>query len=189
MGTAERSQFLTFTLAGSACAIPILKVRELLPLGPITPLPSTPASIRGVIDLRGSVVPVVDLARKLGLGEAALTRAACVLVVEVALAEGPLAMGILADVVHDVIDPPPDEISPPPALGPGVRVDCLTGLARADGGLVLLLDLDRVISEQEARATAAAIAAARDDAVDAPELAQPLPSAQPAATGCPNEVT
>jgi purine-binding chemotaxis protein CheW len=156
------SQFLSFTLAGSVCAVPLLEVREILQLGAITPMPSTPPSIRGVIDVRGDVVPVVDLARKLGLGETALTRAACTLLVEVALEGGPITMGVLADTVREVIEASPDEILAPPAFGPGVRVDCVTGLARAGDGLVLLLDLGRVISVQEAQAAADAIAAASD---------------------------
>jgi len=159
---AGRKQFLSFTLAGSECAVPILKVREILQFDAITRIPSTPPSIRGVIDLRGSIVPVVDLARKFGIGETAVTKAACILIVDVAFDGIPTTMGVLADTVREVIDPPPDGISSPPAFGPGIRVDYITGMAKTGNGLVLLLDLDRVISVEDARAAADAIAAASD---------------------------
>ena len=173
---AGRRQFLSFTLAGSECAVPILKVREILQLDAITRIPSTPPSIRGVIDLRGSIVPVVDLARKFGLGETAVTKAACILIVDVALDGIPTTMGVLADTVREVIDPSPDGISSPPAFGPGIRVDYITGMAKTGNGLVLLLDLDRVISVEDARAAADAIAAASDVAPGVAGAGEPLAS-------------
>ncbi len=102
-----------------------------------------------MINLRGRVVPVVDLAVKLGLPESPITKRTCVVVVEVDLEGERTVMGVLADAVSQVLDLPASEIEPPPPFGPRVRVDCLLGMGRAGKKFVLLLDIDKLLSTDE----------------------------------------
>jgi purine-binding chemotaxis protein CheW len=145
----DRSQFLSFSLAGSEYGAGILRVREILQYEAITRVPSTPRSIRGVINLRGQVVPVVDLAAKFGAGETAPTKLTCILIVEANLDGQPTVVGVLAAAVREVIELGPDEIEPPPSFGTGVKVDFLLGMGKVGKRFVLLLDLDRVLSADE----------------------------------------
>ena len=146
---ADRKQYLSFSLAGSEYGIPILKVKEILQYETITRVPSTPRSVRGVINLRGSVVPVVDLAAKFGLPETPLTRWTCILIVEALLDGQRTVMGVMSDAVREVIELGPQDVEPPPAFGTQVRVDHLLGMGKAGKRFVLLLDVDRVISADE----------------------------------------
>jgi purine-binding chemotaxis protein CheW len=155
---ADETQYLGFLVAGEEYAIGILRVREILEFDTVTRVPATPPSIRGVINLRGRVVPVVDLAVKLGLPESPITKRTCVVVVEVDLDGQRTVMGVLADSVSQVLDLPPSEIQAPPAFGPRVRVDCLLGMGRAGKKFVLLLDIDKLLSTDEL-AVAAPVAA------------------------------
>ncbi|HUL59190.1 MAG TPA: chemotaxis protein CheW [Anaeromyxobacteraceae bacterium] len=146
---ADRKQYLSFSLAGSEYGIPILKVKEILQYETITRVPSTPRSVRGVINLRGSVVPVVDLAAKFGLAETPLTRWTCILIVEAVLDGQKTVMGVMSDAVREVIELAPQDVEPPPSFGTQVRVDHLLGMGKAGKRFVLLLDVDRVISADE----------------------------------------
>jgi chemotaxis signal transduction protein len=152
----QGSQFLSFTVAGTDYGVPILRVREILQYEEGTTVPGTPAFIRGVINVRGAVVPVVDLAVKFGKAAAPATKLTCVLVAEVTAAGAALTLGVLADAVNEVVDLRDDDLEPPPAFGPGVRVDYLTGVGKVGKGFVLLLDLDRVLTASEADLTAQA---------------------------------
>jgi purine-binding chemotaxis protein CheW len=162
--TSEQSQYLGFHIAGEEYAIGILRVREILEYDTLTQVPTAPPSIRGVINLRGSVVPVVDLAVKLGLGPSAVTKRTCIVVVEVALEGERAVMGLLADSVSQVLDLPASEIEPPPALGTRVRVECLLGMGRAGKKFVLLLDIDRLLSMDDVAAAAEAASEATAEA-------------------------
>jgi purine-binding chemotaxis protein CheW len=146
---AGETQYLGFHVAGEEYAIGILRVREILEYETATQVPGTPRSIRGVINLRGRVVPVVDLAVKLGLPESPITKLTCVVVVEVDLEGERTVMGVLADAVSQVFDLPASEIEPPPPFGPRVRVDCLVGMGRSGKKFVLLLDIDKLLSIDE----------------------------------------
>jgi chemotaxis signal transduction protein len=146
----QARQFLSFTVAGTDYGVPILRVREILQYEEVTTVPGTPASIRGVLNVRGAVVPVIDLAVKFGKGAAPETKLTCVLVAEVAVAGAILTLGVLADAVNEVVDLREEDVEPPPAFGPGVRVDYLTGVGKAGKAFVLLLDLDRVLTASEA---------------------------------------
>jgi purine-binding chemotaxis protein CheW len=159
----EQSQYLGFHIAGEEYAIGILRVREILEYDTVTKVPTTPPSIRGVINLRGSVVPVVDLAVKLGLPESVVTKRSCVVVVEIALDGERTVMGLLADAVSQVIDLPAAEIEPPPPFGTRIRVECLLGMGRSGKKFVLLLDIDRLLSTDDV----AAAQTATDSAVAA----------------------
>jgi purine-binding chemotaxis protein CheW len=156
-GATERTQFLGFRIAGEECAIAILRVREILEYETVTRVPATPPSIRGVINLRGRVVPVVDLAVKFGLPEAPITPRTCVVVVDAVLQGQGMVMGLLTDAVSQVLDLPASEIEPPPTFGTGLRVDCLLGMGRQGRKLVLLLDVDRLLSIDEAGSAQAAV--------------------------------
>ena len=156
----EQSQYLGFHIAGEEYAIGILRVREILEYDTVTRVPTTPPSIRGVINLRGSVVPVVDLAVKLGLAESVVTKRSCVVVVEIVLEGERTVMGLLADAVSQVIDLPAAEIEPPPPFGTRIRVECLLGMGRAGKKFVLLLDIDRILSSDDVAAAETAVATA-----------------------------
>jgi purine-binding chemotaxis protein CheW len=169
MVVADETQYLGFYVAEEEYAIGILRVREILEFDTVTRVPTTPPSIRGVINLRGRVVPVVDLAVKLGLPESPITKRTCVVVVEVDLEGERTVMGVLADAVSQVLDLPSSEIEPPPAFGPRVRVDCLLGMGRAGKKFVLLLDIDKLLSTDElAVAAQVAEAAAAEGEPQAP---------------------
>lgn len=178
MKTVERAQYLTFHVAGEEYAIGILQVREILEYDTITGVPGAPPSIRGVINLRGSVVPVVDLARQLGLPESPITKRTCIVVVEVNLDGERTVMGVMADTVSQVIDLGAADVEPPPAFGTRAHLEYLLGMGKAGKKFILLLDIDRVLSahellamnaleSQEAGSIAAAVAPRLDHAVTA----------------------
>jgi purine-binding chemotaxis protein CheW len=144
-----RQQFLSFTLAGSDYAVGILQAKEILQYEAVTRVPSVPRSVRGVINLRGAVVPVIDLAVKFGLPATPVTKRTCILIVEAALGDERTVLGVIADAVREVLELGPEEIEPAPSFGMQVRVDFLLGMGRAGKGFVLLLDLDRVVSAGE----------------------------------------
>lgn len=153
-GSAAAPQYLTFCLGDEEYALPILRVREIIRYETITRVPGTPPFLRGVINLRGSVVPVVDLGVRFGLEAAPVTPATCIVIAEVAMSGGAQAvLGVKADAVRQVIDLLPSEIEPPPSFGTIVRPDYLVGMGRTAGErFILVLDMDRVLSSEEVAA-------------------------------------
>jgi purine-binding chemotaxis protein CheW len=149
MPEVAKRQFLSFNLDQVDYAVGILQVREILQYEPVTRVPSVPRSVRGVINLRGSVVPVVDLSLKFGLPETPVSRRTCILIVEARLDGEPTVLGVLADSVSEVLELGDADIEPPPAFGTRVKLDYLTGMGKVDGRFVLLIDLDRVLSADE----------------------------------------
>jgi len=145
----ERIQLLTFLIGQEEYAVSIHRTREIIEYPPITQVPGTPAFIRGVLNLRGSVVPVVDLALKFGLPSAPVTNRTCVVILEVELGEESAVMGVIADAVSQVVELSRDEIEEPPSFGTQVRVDYLLGMGRSGQRFVLMLDIDKVLSEGE----------------------------------------
>jgi purine-binding chemotaxis protein CheW len=143
------NQYLTFYVAGEEYAVTILKVTEIIECVSLTHVPGTPSWIRGVLNLRGAVVPVVDLAVKFGLTPTTLTRRTCVVMVEIEHDGERLVLGVMADSVHQVVELTADQIQPPPSFGPKVRVDCIHGMGVTGDALVVLLDIDRVLSASE----------------------------------------
>jgi purine-binding chemotaxis protein CheW len=146
-----RTDYLTFFVAGEELGVPILRVREILGLDPttLTRVPSAPACVRGVINLRGGVVPVIDLAVQLNQAPCAITKLTCVVVVEVAI-EGALAvMGLLVDAVNQTMELSSDEVDTTPSFGTIARAEYLLGMANAGKKFVMLLDIDRVLSPDE----------------------------------------
>jgi purine-binding chemotaxis protein CheW len=144
-----RGQYLAFGLAGGDYAIGILKVKEILQYEAVTPVPSTPPSIRGVINLRGSVVPVVDLALKFGLDPTPVTKRTCILVFEAALDGIDTVLGLITDSVTEVIELGQQDIEAPPTFGTGVSLDYLVGMGKIGKGFVLILDLEKVLTVDE----------------------------------------
>jgi purine-binding chemotaxis protein CheW len=143
------AQYLCFRLAGEECAIGILRVREIIEYDTVTKVPAMPPWVRGVMNLRGGVVPVIDLTVKFGLPESPVTNRTCIVIAEVELDGEPAVMGIVVDAVSQVLELSPADIEPPPAFGTSVRTDYLLGLGKFGDRFVLLLDIDRVLSAAE----------------------------------------
>ena len=152
---ATRRQYLTFLLSSEEYAVDVLSVKEIIEYGEVTKVPGTPFHVRGVINLRGSVVPVVDLAVKLGREESPLSRRSCIVIVETGLQHGErVVTGVVADAVNQVIEFSPADIEPPPAFGTGVRLHYLEGIAKTGTSFVLVLNMDSVLSDEAHTATA-----------------------------------
>ena len=139
-------KYLTFVLAGGEYGVAVKRVREIIKVLPITPVPQTPASVKGVINLRGKVIPVVDLSLKFGLPSKPQTDQTCIIVVDVTLRGEPLPIGVIVDAVSDVTPITAAELEPPPDFGdqPGGRY--ITALAKGKGSVKILLDLDHVLA-------------------------------------------
>lgn len=154
-GASQAGQYLTFQLAGEEYAVQLLQAREILRYEQVTRVPTAPPSIRGVLNLRGRVVPVVDLAIKLGLPDTPVTGRTCIVIVDVALQGERTVMGVIAEAVSQVVDLATGDIEPPPPFGPRARVEFLRGMARLGERFALLLDLDLLLSAEDAAAVAA----------------------------------
>jgi len=157
------TQYLTFHLAGEEYAVGILQIREIITYGTLTKVPHTPASIRGVINLRGNVVPVVDLGRKFGLTASPVTDRTCIVIVEANINENRTVMGVIADSVSQVISMSENDILPAPAFGTRVRIDFLRGMGKSGDKFVLVLDIDKVLSADDLAPMAPAINASEQE--------------------------
>ena len=175
------AQCLTFTLAGDEYGVGILQIREIVEYDTLTKVPGTPPWILGVMNLRGTVVPVVDLAIKFGLPEIEVTARTCIVMVEADLDGEPTLMGVMAEAVVRVLDLAPEDVEAPPAFGTRVRVEFLLGVGKVDGDLVLVLDIDRVLSLDELLAVAAVPAAAEEEDLPARDSAADPPAEMAAA--------
>jgi len=139
-------QHLTFMIGGEEYAVSLLRVKEIIEYDTITQVPKTPAWVRGVINLRGSVVPVIDLAVKFRQAPSVAGKLTCIVITEVQCEGGTTPMGIMADSVRQVIDLKPQEIEAPPTFGTRVKVDYLLGMARSGKKFCLILDTEKVLS-------------------------------------------
>ncbi len=146
---ATSQQYLTFVLGGEMFAIRILNIKEIIEYGRLTTVPMMPSFIRGVINLRGSVVPVIDLAARFGGTASRASRRTCNVIIEVDAAAGRQDVGIVVDSVSEVLEIPQGDIEPPPAFGTNMRVDFFSGMGKVGDGFVILLDLDKVLSVDE----------------------------------------
>jgi purine-binding chemotaxis protein CheW len=142
-------KYLTFQLANEEFGIRVLKVREIMGLQEITAVPQTPAHIKGVINLRGKVVPVIDLRLKFGLLTAEYTQRTCIIVTQVQGEAGLVLMGIIVDGVSEVLNLTASEIEDTPDFGEEVAGQYLLGMAKVKGKVKILLDIDRVLSTQD----------------------------------------
>ncbi|HEX7638158.1 MAG TPA: chemotaxis protein CheW [Burkholderiaceae bacterium] len=151
---AEPTQYLTFMLAQESFAIGILRIKEIIEYQGVTEVPMMPACVCGVINLRGAVVPVIDLPARLGRASSAITKRTCIVIVEVETSDGRQVAGLLVDAVNEVLDIAPADIEPPPTFGARIRSDFLHGVGKVRGRFVLLLDVDRVLAIDEIAAVA-----------------------------------
>src|SRR6202047_3911957 len=142
-------QHLTFMIGGEEFAVSLLKVKEIIEYDTITEVPKTPEWVRGVINLRGSVVPVIDLAVKFGQSPSVAGKLTCIVITEVECEGEATVMGVMLDSVRQVIDLKPQEIEEPPTFGTRVKVDYLLGMARAGKKFCLILDTEKVLSTDE----------------------------------------
>ncbi|ACH40157.1 scaffold protein CheW associated with MCPs of class 34H [Citrifermentans bemidjiense Bem] len=145
----ETTQYLTFKLEDELFALDIGKVREVLDFTTITKVPQTPDYMRGVINLRGSVVPVVDLRLKFGMVMAEQTVNTCVIIVEVELEGERVVMGAMADAVQEVLDLEPDQIEPPPRIGTKLNTEFIKGMGKHNDQFIIILDIDKVFTSSE----------------------------------------
>ncbi len=145
----ETRQYLTFQLAEEVFAVEVAKVREILEFTSITKVPQTPDFMRGVINLRGSVVPVMDMRLKFGLPETEKTVNTCIIVVEVNHEGDTIIIGALADSVQEVFELEPDQVEPAPRIGTKLNTDFLLGMGKHDGQFIMILDIDRTFTGDE----------------------------------------
>ncbi|HYX68453.1 MAG TPA: chemotaxis protein CheW [Terriglobales bacterium] len=160
-------QYLTFLIGGEEYAVNLLKVKEIIEYDTVTKVPRTPEWVRGVINLRGSVVPVVDLAVKFRQPPSKIGKLTCIVIAEVECEGESTVMGVMADAVSQVVDLKPEDIEPPPTFGTRVKVDYLLGMARAGKKFCLLLDTDRVLSTDELLDLASSVATPTEDSAGA----------------------
>jgi purine-binding chemotaxis protein CheW len=145
----ETVQYLTFKLADEVFALDVAKVREILEITNITKVPQTPDFMRGVINLRGSVVPVIDMRLKFGMSQIEQTVNTCIIVVEVNMDGDTTVLGALADSVQEVVEMEPDSIEPSPHIGTKLNTEFIKGMGKVDGRFVIILDIDRIFSSGE----------------------------------------
>ncbi len=148
-GITETLQYLTFKLSDEVFALDVAKVREILELTTITKVPQTPDFMCGVINLRGSVVPVIDMRLKFGISKTEQTVNTCIIVVEVDLDGDVIVVGALADSVQEVIEMEPENIEPAPQIGTRLNTEFIKGMGKIDNRFVMILDIDRIFSSQE----------------------------------------
>ncbi len=146
---AAPGQYLTFSLQGESYGVDILGVREIIEYARPTTIPMMPGFVHGVINLRGHVVPVIDLAQRFGRAPTELHARTCIVIVEVPNTDGAQALGVLVDAVNAVLDLDASQIEPPPAFGTGLRREFIQGMARVDNGFIILLDIARVLSTED----------------------------------------
>ncbi len=148
-GMKESDQYLTFRLADVAYAIDVANVREILEVIPITKIPRTPDFMRGVINNRGSVVPVVDMRLKFGMEAAAQSVETCIIVTEIGQGGDSIVIGALVDSVEEVIQLEPDQIEPPPKLRSSVKSEFLKGIGKKENKFILILEIGRMFTSDE----------------------------------------
>lgn len=142
----KQRQYLNFLLGGEVYAIGILAIKEIIEYGHVTVVPMMPGYVRGVINLRGSVVPVVDLAARFGRGPVERTRRTCIIIVEVEDEGEQQDIGLVVDAVNAVVEIADDQIEPPPAFGAHIRSDFIQGMGKIDERFVIILNVDKVLS-------------------------------------------
>jgi purine-binding chemotaxis protein CheW len=144
----EQDQYLTFRLRDETFAMAILGVKEIIEFGTLTPVPMMPECVRGVINLRGRVVPVIDLAVRFGREQTVPNRRTCVVIVEVGTHERQ-DLGVIVDAVNQVIEIPANDIEPAPGFGSKVRAEFIAGMGKLNGDFVIILDMAKVLSPED----------------------------------------
>jgi len=147
--TDREGKYLTFSLAGEEYGIGILKIKEIIGMMPITFVPQAPAFVKGVINLRGKVIPVMDLRLRFDMDSIDYNERTCIIVVEISSPTGTIKIGIVVDAVSEVLNIKGDDIEDTPEFGGSLDTDYILGLAKFEGGVKILLDIDRVLSGRE----------------------------------------
>ena len=142
-------KYLTFTLGNEEYGIGILVIKEIIGMMPITTIPQTPEFVKGVINLRGKVIPVVDLRLKFGMASIDYTERTCIIVVEITRHSGTVLMGIVVDAVSEVLNIKSQEIEDTPSFGARLSTDYILGMAKIEGAVKILLDINRVLNDEE----------------------------------------
>ena len=145
----DEGQYLTFLIGGEMFAISILGIKEIIEYGSLTTVPMMPDFIRGVINLRGAVVPVVDLSARFGRAASEVTRRSCIVILEVEADGEKYDVGVVVDAVSEVLEIPATEIEPAPSFGAKIRADFISGIGKVNGKFVIILNADRVLSVDE----------------------------------------
>jgi len=145
----EAEQYLTFTLGEEYYAIDVSKIKEVLEIQPITRIPKTPPYMRGVINVRGGVVPIIDLRTKFGMEEIEETVDTCIIVLEIGLQNETINVGAVADTVSEVIELPREEIEPTPKIGTRLNTAFIDGLGKYDEHFLIILNIDKIFTEEE----------------------------------------
>jgi len=145
----KEGKYLTFTLAAEEYGIGILKIKEIIGMLPITSVPQTPEFVKGVINLRGKVIPVMDLRLRFGMTSIDYTERTCIIVVEIAGTSGTILVGIVVDAVSEVLNIKSGDIEKTPTFGAKLNTDYILGMAKMEGGVKILLDIDEVLSSDE----------------------------------------
>ncbi len=149
-GIGEPQQYLVFSLCGETFAIGIRSIKEIIEYGQLTEVPMMPELVRGVINLRGAVVPVVDLAVRFGRAPTEIARRTCIVIIEIeAQPEQTQVIGVIVDAVNEVLDIPAQDIEPPPSFGARIRSDFIEGMGKVAGKFVILLNLQHALSVDE----------------------------------------
>jgi purine-binding chemotaxis protein CheW len=151
----EPQQYLTFMLTGETYAIGILRIKEIIQYGQLTEVPRMPDFIRGVINLRGAVVPVIDLSARFGKQPTAIGRRNCIIIIEVGIGEAETQnVGVMVDAVNAVLEIPNNEIEPAPNFGTDIRADFIAGMGKINGKFVIILNIQQVLSMDDMAALA-----------------------------------
>jgi purine-binding chemotaxis protein CheW len=145
----KEGKYLTFSLAAEEYGISILKIKEIIGMMPITTVPQTPEFVKGVINLRGKVIPVIDLRLRFGMDSIEYTERTCIIVVEIEGSAGTVQIGIVVDAVSEVLNVNAEDIEETPTFGAKLNTDYILGMAKMEGGVKILLDIDQVLSGDE----------------------------------------
>ena len=145
----KEGKYLTFTLADEEYGIGILKIKEIIGMIPVTSVPKTPEFVKGVINLRGKVIPVIDLRLRFGMESMDYTERTCIIIVEVSGPSGKVMMGIVVDSVSEVLNIKSDEIDETPRFGMALNTDYILGMAKSDRSVKILLDIDQILTTSE----------------------------------------
>lgn len=145
----REGKYLTFTLADEEYGIGILKIKEIIGMMPITTVPQTPEFVKGVINLRGKVIPVIDLRLRFGIESIDYTERTCIIVVEIEGSVGTVQIGIVVDSVSEVLNIKGEDIEDTPTFGTKLDTNYIFGMAKMEGGVKILLDIDRVLNSKE----------------------------------------
>ena len=151
----DEQQYLTFMLSGETYAISILSIKEIIQYGQLTEVPRMPDFIRGVINLRGAVVPVIDLSARFGKPPTAVSRRNCIIIIEVTLGTETQNVGVMVDAVNAVLEIPSNDIEPAPTFGTNIRADFIAGMGKINGKFVIILNIQHVLSMDDMSTLAA----------------------------------